>query len=266
MYAPPAGRRNLHAPLRAHVVVHAEHVDAQPGGGQGQPRRVPLDLADHGFGQRRILGHVHEEPLHAAEPPRPFVHAPRVAEDRVASRVEGGNGRGVDVRLDPRRRLGLDLGRASGRRQGRVHAVQRAFQSAGPMSDPPFIERGARRQPRVQGGRVVAAEAGAKREPAEVRLEVIGVAGGAGLLAELPGDRLAQSGTGPHVERKRDPRRTAAGEQLTQIVDGSVGHNKPTISDLLPNVKLAGWPTGCLAGGLARRALRRSNTAGKPAG
>ena len=133
-----------------------------------------------------------------------------------------GDDRGVGVRVDSRRRQGFDLAHTFGRRQRRVHPIERSFQAAGPMADAPFIECRAGLGLRVQCGRVVAAETGSKRVEPEIRAEVVGVAGCSGLLVELPGDRLAQAGAlAPTSSEKGIQPGLPPDSNSSQIVDRS---------------------------------------------
>jgi hypothetical protein len=94
------------------------------------------------------------------------------------------------------------------------------------MANAPFIECRAQMGRRVQRGRVVAAKKASERIEPEIGAEVVGIVGCARLLAKLPRNRSAQSGTRADIQRKRNPGGVAARKQRSQIVDGVVGDGK----------------------------------------
>ena len=179
---------------------------------------MPFHLVDHGLGHRRIVDHVHQEVFHAAQPPRPLVNAPGIAQHRMAAGMMALDGRRVDVALDHGRRQGFHVGDDGWRRQGREGPVEGSLRLAPHVANRPLVEGHARQHGGVEPGRIIATKPGRQRERAQVGLKKVGRILAGRVLAELPPDRLAEAGECAYVQRKRNPLPRFARQQETQIV------------------------------------------------
>lgn len=226
---PPQLGVDLHPGLHAGVIIKTQHIDAGRGRFEGKPLGVVYDFGDDRLGQGNVGEEVHHEPLHAPQPPGPFVDAPSVAEDGIAARVIALRQFLRRACFDTRCGKRVYVGNRFRSCQRRKRPLIRSGGASRPMANAPLVEGGPRHHRVVQGRGIISPEARLQGNRSEVVIEIL-----LGLAAtRLPFKPFEywrrEPGNAADVQGEWDPVAPAGSQYSVEVLVAGCLHGGSTI-------------------------------------